>query len=214
MEKVSGSTIKNLTAPYYTRQNLEIILGSNRRTLDYRISKLISEDILETIKPGFYINKRQLLQSSQKDIFLEYVGNVAKYPSYVSLEYALSKYGLIPESIYAVTYITTKKTGEYSSSVSPFKYRNIKPKLFTDYEERDFGGAKYLFAKEYKALFDFIYLTPLEKLSDFKQLLFGSRINWDALLQGEKDDFAKLCTASGSKKMQKVINLLTKEGLL
>lgn len=212
--KSTKNVVENLIAPYYTRQNLEIILGSNRRTLDYRISKFVNDGILEAIKPGFYINKRLLSQSPQKDEFLEYVGNIAKYPSYVSLEYALSKYGLIPESIYAITYITTKKPGEYSSSSTPFRYRNIKPELFSDYEVRKFKDSKYLFAKKYKALFDFIYLTPLEGSSDFKRLLFDSRINWDSLSEEDRVSFIDVCAKSGSKKMEKVINFLVKDKIL
>ena len=206
--------LAELTAPYYTRQNLEIILGSNRRTLDYRISKLLSDSILDMVKPGFYINKILLLQSSRKEEFLEYVGGVAKYPSYVSLEYALSKYGLIPEGIFAITYITTKKTGEYSSKSTTFKYRNIKSELFTGYETREFNNANYLFAKKFKALFDFIYLTPLGNKTAFKQLLFESRINWENLSQKDKSGFVELCASCKSKKMEKVASLLTERGLL
>jgi len=144
--------IENLTLPYYTRQNLELVLGSNRRTLDYRISKLVSKGILETIKPGFYLNNNLISQSNQKEELVEYVGSVVKYPSYVSFEYALSKYGLIPESVFTLTYTTTKNPGDYNSKSYSFRYRNIKTTLFTDYEERNLGEAKYLFAKKYKAL--------------------------------------------------------------
>lgn len=34
-------------------------------------------------------------------------------PSYISLEYALSYYGLIPEEAVVITAITTKKTQSY-----------------------------------------------------------------------------------------------------
>jgi hypothetical protein len=213
-QAIMNTVTGKLALPYYTRQNLELILGSNRRTLDYRISKLILNGNLEALKPGFYINKKLFLQSNQKEEFLEYVGSIAKYPSYVSLEYALSKYGLIPESIYIVTYLTIKKPGEYSSDSFSFRYRNIKTELFSDYEEREFNGGKYLFAKKGKALFDLIYLTPLGKKSDFTELLFGSRINWTNLSEKDKNDFVEICNRSKSKKMEKVVKLLTGEGFL
>jgi len=205
---------KNLVAPYYTRQNLELILGSNRRTLDYRISKLISDGVLETIKPGFYLNTLLLSKSLQKEEFIEYVGSIIKYPSYVSLEYALAKYGLIPESVYTVTYVTTKKPGEFSSSNFSFKYRNIKDKLFSDYEKVVFNNGEYLFAKKYKALFDFIYLTPLRTASDYNSILFDSRINWENLSTEDKCNFVEICMCSGSKKMERVIKLLKDKKIL
>lgn len=197
---------KKLTGPYYTRKNLELVLGSNRRSLDYRIKKLISEGVLERVKAGFYLNKRLLSESKEKDRLLEYVGSVLKYPSYVSLEYALSKYGLIPESIYTISYITLKKTDEYSSESVSFKYRNIKKDLFKGYKEVNFDEERYYFAEKYKALFDFIYLTPLKTKKDMEELLFNSRINWDVL--DEMDSFREVCMESGSEKMKKVISLL------
>ena len=199
---------ESLVAPYYTRQNLELILGSNRRTLDYRISKLTSDGVLETIKPGFYLNTLLLSKSSQKEEFIEYVGSIIKYPSYVSLEYALAKYGLIPESIYSITYVTTKKPGKFNSGNFSFKYRNIKEKLFSDYEKVVFNKGEYLFARNYKALFDFIYLTPLRTTSEYNSILFDSRINWENLSKEDKRSFVEICTRSGSKKMGRVVKLL------
>jgi len=206
--------IQNSGALYFTRQNLELILGSNRRTLDYRITSLIAGGILEAIKPGFYINKFELLKSSQKDVFVEYVGSVVKSPSYVSLTYALSKYNLIPEGVYAFTYITLKKPGEFASKSFVFKYRNIKKELFNGFETRKYKNLEYLFAKPYKALFDFIYLTPLKNKSELVELLSNSRINWGILSKEDRVGFIKLCDECGSKKMLRVKNYLVKEGLL
>ena len=212
--KNNQDIIKKLSAAYYKRQNLALILGSNRRTLDYRISRLIAQDILETIKPGFYINKKLLSASSQKEDLLEYVGSIAKTPSCVSLEYAMYKYGLIAESIYAITYITTKKTGVYSGKSVVYKYKNIKPILFTDYDIRTFSGSQFLFAKKYKALFDFIYLTPMSKSNEFRSLLFDSRFNWGAMSQPDLSSFRQLCLQSKSKKMAKVVSLLKQKGVI
>ena len=202
------------TAPYYSRNNLELILGSNRRTLDYRISILINKGILERIRPGFYLNTKLLSLTSEKESFLEYVGTIAKYPSYVSLEYALSAYGLIPESIFTITYVTSKKPGTYSSKNISLKYRNIKPNLFNGYETRMYDKGSYLYAKKYKALFDFIYLTPTPNPNALKEVLVNSRINWDALSLVEKGNFVEICKNSGSRKMANAIIILQKENIL
>ena len=206
--------VNRLTAPYYTRQNLEVAFGSKRRTLDYRISKLILDGVLERIKPGFYLNKRLLYGSKRKDQLLEYVGSKIKYPSYVSLEYVLSKYEVIPESIYTITYITLKKPSSYSSNSTSFRYRNIRRELFTGYKKYEFDGKSYLFAEKYKALFDFIYLTPLRTSYDFEQLLFQSRINWDSLSREDKNSFINMCDYSRSKKMARVVKMLTNKEIL
>lgn len=208
------NNIPDLTSPYYTRQNLELVLGSKRRTVDYRIAKFIDDGVLAPIKPGFYLNKQLLSQAKNKQAFLEYVGCVVKYPAYVSLSYALSQYELIPESVYTITYITSKKTGQYSSTVVNYSYRSIKQELFTGYEKRQFQQNQYLFASKAKALFDFIYLAPLTDSQSYPELLFNSRINWSNLLPSEQKQFIAFCLDSGSKKMQKVVQTLKEENKL
>lgn len=204
----------SLNAPYYTRNNLQLLLGNNRRTLDYRLSRLISEGILELIKPGFYLNKKAYNQSLQKEAFLEYVGSVLKYPSYVSLEYALSQYGLIAESIFIITYVTTKKPKIYTSQTISYKFRNIKSELFSDYETREFNNVQYYMAKRYKAVFDFIYLTPTINSDGLRELLLNSRINWNVLQTQDKRGYVELCKKSMSVKMVQTVNILQKENLL
>jgi len=204
----------SFNAPYYTRNNLQLLLGANRRTLDYRLSRLVNEGILELIKPGFYLNKKTYLQSLQKEAFLEYIGSVIKYPSYVSLEYALSKYGLIAESIYIISYVSTKKPKMFTSNTISYKYRNIKPELFCDYEKRQFNSTDYLFAKNYKAIFDFIYLTPTNDKNSLEELLLNSRINWNSLSAVDKESFIAVCQKSQSNKMTQVVKILKKEQIL
>lgn len=206
--------LDKLTAPYYIRQNMELVLGSNRRTLDYRLKQLIKDGVLEPIKPGFYLNKLLLAQTAQKESLLEYVGSVLKFPSYVSLEYALAKYGVIPESIFALTYITSKKTAEYSSESISYRYRNIKTDLFGEYEQREFEGKTYYFAKKWKALFDYIYLTKMKSRREYLELLLNSRINWQMLQPEELDQLTGYCLRSGSQKMSIVVKLLKEEGIV
>lgn len=205
---------KKLTAPYYIRQNLELVLGSERRTLDYRLATLIKNGCLERLKPGFFLNKSLLDQTSNKNAMLEYVGGVLKFPSYVSLEYALAQYGVIPDSIYVLTYITSKKTAEYHSINISYRYRNIQDTFYTDYEPRQFEGKTYYFAKKWKALFDFLYLIPLRTSRDYQNILFQSRIQWSAFTKEELAQFVRYCLNSQSKKMAMVTKVLLREGVL
>ncbi len=206
---------KRLVAPYYTRQNLALVLGSNRRVLDERIKKLIDLGWLIRIRRGFYLNNYLLEKSLQKEELLEYVGGVLKYPAYVSLEYALAKYGLIPESIYTITYVTTKKTARYQTEKVSFAFRAIKQSLFWGFEERKFGQGKYWFASKEKALFDFIYFTPMENytLETMKRLLFNARINWNNITSNEMKRFGAICQKSQSVKMILAKQVIEKEKL-
>jgi hypothetical protein len=90
----------------------------------------------------------------------------------------------------------------------------MKPALFTGYETRQFENGQFMFAKKFKALFDFIYLTPLNSPNDLMELLLNSRINWGALEPGEKEEFADFCLTSKSQKMRRTVEILRKEALI
>ena len=69
------------------------------------------------------------------------IANKIYEPSYVSLEMALSFYQLIPESVYGVTSVTSRKTYEFSTSMARFSYRKIKPELMFGYRLVSSGDA-------------------------------------------------------------------------
>ena len=50
------------------------------------------------------------------------IGNHIYGPSYISMETALSHYGLIPERVYAITSMTTKPSKEFKTSVGLYSY--------------------------------------------------------------------------------------------
>lgn len=53
-------------------------------------------------------------------------------PSYISFEYALGHYGLIPEAVYTVTSATfeKKKKKKYETVFGTFTYRNVPSEAF------------------------------------------------------------------------------------
>lgn len=77
-------------------------------------------------------------------------------PSYVSCESALSYYGMIPEGVTFTTCITPKKTQEYTTPVGIFSYKQLSPKFFRGWEQRD---QMYIATPE-KAFLDYLWLHP------------------------------------------------------
>mgnify|MGYP001594647691 CR=1 FL=1 len=193
--------------PYFTKQNLSLSLGKEGENLNYWIKKLIRDGFIIQIKKGFYIPS---FYKAKGESYFASIANIARYPSYVSLEYALAKYGLIPESVFAITSVTTKSSRVYRSRVATFIYRSIKEDLFFGYSKE---GPKI--AYPYKALFDFLYLKKFTSEAQMKDYLKeAGRINWDGLSSDGKDSFAKIIKDSNSKKMQKILSICKKEGLL
>lgn len=61
------------------------------------------------------------------------LANILYQPSYISLEFALSYYSLIPESVYLITSVTTKPTREFAVGKLFFSYQTIKKQAFVGY---------------------------------------------------------------------------------
>ena len=90
-----------------------------------------------------------------------YLANKIYAPSYVSLETALSHYGMVPEVSMAVTSITAKPTRRFNNSHGLFIYRSVRTKAFCGYTIEDHNGFPVLIAEPEKALTDYFYFKTL-----------------------------------------------------
>lgn len=98
-------------------------------------------------------------------------------PSYISFEYALSYYGLIPERVSTITCATCdkKKKKEYNTDFGTFTYRDVPvlayPEEIILKEENNYS---YQIATPEKALCDKLYtLAPLNNYSNLENMLFN-----------------------------------------
>ena len=112
-----------------------------------------------------------------------HLANKIYAPSYVSLETALSHYGMVPEVSMAVTSITAKPTRRFKNSHGLFIYRSVQTKAFCGYTIEDHNGFPVLIAEPEKALVDYYYFKTLrgaafdigEARLDQKKI---SRLDW------------------------------------
>ena len=93
------------------------------------------------------------------------IANRIYAPSYISFEYALAYYRLIPETVYTVTSATTKITREFTVQGKNYEYSRIKKKAYTGYRLIQEGKAKVLMAVPEKALADYCYFVDLKRKS-------------------------------------------------
>jgi len=105
-----------------------------------------------------------------------FLSGVIYGPSYLSFDFALSFYGLIPEAAYAYTSATfgKRKQKVYNTVFGTFLFRDI-PKAAYPFEiyVKTEGEYSYLIASPEKALCDKLYtLSPVKNISDLKRLLF------------------------------------------
>ncbi len=112
--------------------------------------------------------------------YLWYVANKIYQPSYISMESALSYYGLIPEAVYKFTSVSSLKTQNFETSLGIFDYRHLKPSLLFGYRLVHWKDFRIRMAEPEKLMLDYLYLRPaLSEIADFEAL----RINMVLLRQ-------------------------------
>jgi len=117
-------------------------------------------------------------------------------PSYLSFDYALSVYGLIPEAVYVYTSATfeKKKKKEYVNKFGRYLYRDVPSEVYPmGIVIKDEDKYSYLIATPEKSLCDKLYsMPPVTSVKDMKKMLFEdlrideddfSRLNFDDILQ-------------------------------
>jgi predicted transcriptional regulator of viral defense system len=118
-----------------------------------RLSEWQGKGYIRKITKGLYI-------FSDVDIdegMIYRIANKLYRPSYVSLESALAHYQLIPESIYGVTSVSTRRTYSFETPLTHFSYRTVSPRFFFGYTV---WPDKAKIATVEKALLDTLYLNP------------------------------------------------------
>jgi len=105
------------------------------------------------------------------------IANFLEPFSYISLESALSFYGLIDQFPYRITSISLKKSRQIKIENKIFSYSKIKKDYFKDFIKID----DFLIAKKEKAVFDYIYfvykgLRSKTVLDDMKNIFSDKKI--------------------------------------
>jgi len=166
-----------------------------------KISKLLSSGELISLKSGLYA----LSESYGKELVPEVVANLLYGPSYVSLDYALSFYGMIPERVFCITSVTTGRKKLFDTSYGSFSYQQLKPAYYClAYIHHRMNDTSYLIASAEKALCDKLYLASmLDNSNNLQQYLFDDlRIDERSLEQLDKKAISKLADASGKRNLK------------
>ena len=156
-----------------------------------RIYEWKEKGYIKKVIKGFYIFSDLELN----ELILFTIANQIYKPSYVSLEMALSYYHLIPESIYAITSITSRKTNQFTTPFCTFYYHSVKSSLMFGYKLVQYRNQVFKIAEPEKAFLDYFYIKPhLNDNEDFEEL----RI--------DKQNFSTLVSKNKMNKYLKIIN--------
>ncbi len=127
--------------------------------------KLIRVQLSRWVKAGKIFQLRRGLysiappyQKKQPHPFL--IANHLQKASYVSLQSALSFYGLIPEVVNITISVSTGRPERLETPLGIYEFRHIRTELLFGYRMAELGEENALIATPEKALLDLIYLQP------------------------------------------------------
>ncbi|MBA2653494.1 MAG: hypothetical protein H0U71_00305 [Gammaproteobacteria bacterium] len=92
-----------------------------------KITHLLKTKALIRIKKGLYIFGERY---AKKPFITETLANLIYGPSYISLEYALAFYGMIPERVEVITSVTNKRDKTFETPAGFFTYRYLNAKKY------------------------------------------------------------------------------------
>lgn len=159
-------------------EKLQIFSNNDLRILDdkynkSKISKWKQIWYIKQIIRWFYI----LSKIEINNFLLFKISNTIYSPSYISLESAFSYYWIIPEQVFSITSVSTKKTNVFNTEIWTFSYKKIKNNLFFWYEILNIHENKVLVASLEKSLLDYFYLYDnVSDILDLEYLRFNKEI--------------------------------------
>lgn len=167
-----------------------------------KVQSLEKSGELIRLKRGLYVANPEV---SGKQIDPKLCANHIYGPSYVSLQWALRWYGLIPEQVFSVTSVTTKRTRTFTTPLGRFSYMQV-PKQYFSIGVRmvEADGCCSLIATPEKALCDTILydnFVPHQSIIRLEEYLEEDmRFDTDALRQLDTS-IIESCSTMGRKEM-------------
>lgn len=173
--------LKNaLPLSIFSHEMIYSLLEKSISNVNEKISNLVRNKELIRLKKGFYTFSN-LYQT--KPINLISVANTLYSPSYVSFDYALSYYGMIPERVSEVTSATSKNEKLFDTPIGRFSYKKVSLEAYSlgiDWIYDDVDGGRFIATSE-KALCDKIKydrgIGTLTQTSMIEYLKYDLRID-------------------------------------
>ncbi len=135
---------------------------------DMKVQNMVKQGKIIPIIKGIY----------ETDKFTQghYLASSIYGPSYLSFEFALSYYSLIPEAVFNFTSATfeKKKSKQYNTNFGVYTYRDVPSDAYpVEVMLKIENGYSYQIATPEKAICDMLYkTTPLQNQSNLKYFLF------------------------------------------
>ncbi len=169
MTSLIEKKLQKFPSDYLTYADLCILLPLTDNARYAQIKRALQEGLLVRLRKGLY-RRGQYLEKKKPHPF-EMSQNIL-WPSYVSLESALSFYGLIPEAVYSTTCVTMSRSQKIENEFGLFSYQRLpKNNFFYGVSREVEDESIFLVATPWKAIMDYVFcykknwknIAPLDK---------------------------------------------------
>jgi len=155
-QTIFAAKIKGKKLYIFNANDIRSLFGVSAVAASSLLHRYKKQGFVLQLKRGFYVFPDTL----PPDV---YIANKLYTPSYISLEFALSYHGVIPETVYEITSVTTKATRRFETLGKVFSYRKIKKIAYTGYEIKKQQDLTFNIAEAEKAFVDANYLRLKNK---------------------------------------------------
>lgn len=166
--------LRNKQITFFTFSDIKKLFDiNNENTIKHLLRRLKKAEIVKRL-----IKDKYLFLHAKKEADDFEIANFLVIPSYISLESALSYYGIIDQFPYHISSITINKPRHFKINEKSFIYSKIKKSYFQDFLKKD----NFLIASVEKSLFDYCYfiykgLRPKNMIDDLKSYLIKPAIS-------------------------------------
>ena len=180
-----------------------------------KITNLLKQGGIIRVKKGIYVFGERY---RRRPFSREILANMIYGPSYVSLDYALHYYGLIPERVEAMTSVTDGRGRRFFTPVGLFIYRGVTMNAYRigiDQVELE-SGRSFLIATPEKALADKIQTdrgTAIRSQAEMRIYLLDSlRIDPEGLGRLNAETISLIADQYRSRKLRLLSRLVWRLG--
>ena len=144
--------LRRLRVPAATTSDAAAILGTSISAASHTLRRLAASGLVTPVRRGVWA----LSEQPDPLALAEYV--TAPYPSYVSLQTALYRRGMVTQIPSVIYLVSLARSDLVETGVGTYSVHHIRPELFHGFEHDARSGTKLALPE--KALFDFLYLSP------------------------------------------------------
>lgn len=192
---------------YIQSQNLRPLLRDYTNPDDL-IARLVKSGELVRLKNGFFVIAEKI---ADQPVPYEPIANLLYGPSYISFEWALSFYQMIPEGVYVVTSASTGRSKTFNTPLGTFDYQYLgNHRYAVGINQQEKNGSRFLIATREKALADLIHLKSpnLSGKDLLDDLIEARRMDESDLRQLDKQLLQEIADRYDSRAVQNLIHVI------